>query len=163
LPTAETQVRPLLQFELADRAKIWTDVCGRIDAAASRGVTGKINEIIQCLIRGSEEEPYRRRRAELRKEEREKLRRADERDQQRILEAGTNSRRKEVPLSDGDLNRLRNVASRLQDALASARGDYEAIEVPSHHAADQMVMAVEASINRLARWVAEQRADVEAA
>ena len=158
LPTAETQVRPLLQFELADRPKVWQDVQARLQLGASRCVTGRINQIVQYLIQGSDDKPYRRRCKELRKARRERLQHAEERMQRQFFEAHVTTRRQEAPLPDDNLTQLGNIASELQNTLVRMKDSYDAMEVPDDHVVKQMMVAIEVSIARLASRVAEQQA-----
>ena len=163
LPTAETQVRPLLQFGLADRPQVWRDVQTRLRIGDSRCATGKINQIVQNLIQGSDDEPYRQRRKVLRRERRERLRQAEKREQRLICESHVTSRRQEAPLPDDNLTQLGNIASKLKNALVRTKDSYEAMEVPDDHVVNQMMVAIEISVARLTSWIAAQRTQDQAA
>jgi hypothetical protein len=159
LPTAETQVRPLLQFDLADRPKVWADVRARIVSSHGRCTTRQVSQAIQELIQYSDDELYRRHRAEIRKQQRERRRQAEEREQRNFSKALLTRRQQEAALPDGDLNQLEEIASKLTNALARNKARYEALEIPDRHIVEQMMTTIEVSIKRLANWVGEQEAE----
>ena len=163
LPTAETQVRSLLQFELDDRPQVWKDVQARLRPGASRCVTSQVNEIVQSLIRGSDDEPYRRRRTELKKAQREKLRRAIERDQEQMSRARVTSRRQEARLPDKSFIELEEITSELQKTFRRMKRRYDALEIPGDHAVEDRMFTIELSIGRLASWLSGQSEAKEAA
>ena len=160
LPTAESQLRPLQQFDLADRPKVWRDVLARFQPNGSRCVTGQVNEIVQGLIQDSDEEPYRQRRADVKEKKQERRRQAQERHQQGMFEAHGPH---ETPFSDDELGQLGEIASKLNKAFAGAKKSYNTLAVPDDHAVGHLMLAIEIAIKRLNRWVAGQSEAKEAA
>lgn len=159
-PTAETQVRPLLQFDMADRAEVWKDVCARLDVATSRGLANQVNKIVQDLIEYSDAELYCQRRAEVNEQKQARLRQAQERHQQRMFDAHGPH---ETPFSDDELGQLGEIASELDRAFAGAKKRYDTLPVPADHAAGHLMLTIQIAINRLNRWVAGQSEGKEAA
>ena len=63
LPTAETQVRPLLEFDEADQPKVWEKVVRQItsDGGDSQAITARqITDAIEHEISKSEDEPFQK-------------------------------------------------------------------------------------------------------
>ena len=160
LPTAEAQLRPLLQFELADRPKVWQDVRARLGSATSRGLANQVNEIVQDLIRHSDDELYRQHRKEMNGKKQERLRQAEERHQQRMFDAHGPH---ETSFSDDELGRLGDIAFKLDKAFAQAKVSYGGVAVPDDHAVGHLMMAIDIAIKRLNSWVAGQSEAKEAA
>jgi hypothetical protein len=160
LPTAETQVRPLLQFDLADRPKVWQDVCARLGSATSRGRANQVNEIVQDLIGHSDDELYHRHRVEVKEKKQEMLRQAEERHQQQMFDAHGPH---ETPFSDDKLGQLGEIASKLDKAFARAKLSYGVVAIPDDHAVGHLMMSIEIAIKRLDSWVAGQSEAKEAA
>jgi hypothetical protein len=118
-----------------------------------------VSQAIQELIQYSDDELYRRHRAEIRKQQRERRRQAEEREQRNFSKALLTRRQQEAALPDGDLNQLEEIASKLTNALARNKARYEALEIPDRHIVEQMMTTIEVSIKRLANWVGEQEAE----
>ena len=160
LPTAETQVRPLLQFELDDRPKVWQDVRARLGSATSRGLANQVNEIVRDLVRHSDDALYHQRRVEVEEKRQKRLRQGEERHQQMMFDAHGPH---ETPFSDDELGRLGDIACKLDKAFTRAKVSYGAVAVPDDHAVGHLMMAIDIAIKRLDRWVAGQSEAKEAA
>jgi hypothetical protein len=160
LPATESQVRPLLQFDLADRPKVWADVCTRLGTNVSPGLPRTVNAIVQSFIDGSSDEPYCQHRKELQKERKEKRRRAEERHEQQVLEAHGPE---ETPLSGEEFAQLGDIASKLDKAFARAKRSYDALAISDDHAVGHLMFRIQVAVTRLNEWIAEQSESKEAA